>query len=99
MHCCPDCSIVWRAGAGTPTVGPAITRSGTDLVCPDCTDRVLVPVGVTAQGEEWRCIACHGRLVRVVASAVSPPPEPSAGGAITEVVVNTLAEAALFILG
>ena len=99
IHCCPNCSIAWRSGAGTPTVSHAITRSGTALVCPDCGDRALVPMGATAHGEEWRCIACHGRLVRVAASAVSPPPpEPSASGAIAGILVRSLAEAALFIL-
>jgi hypothetical protein len=74
MHCCPHCSIAWRSGAAAPTIGQAITRSGAALACPDCGDRDLVRMGATAQGEAWRCLACHGQLVRVAASAVSPEP-------------------------
>ena len=94
MHCCPNCSIAWRPGVGNPTIGHAITGSGTALVCPDCGDRVLALMGATAQGEEWRCLACHGRLVRIAAAAVSPtvslPPEPSAVGEIVGLAVQAL---------
>jgi len=73
MHCCPSCSIAWRAGAGGAAGGPATTGSSAGLACPDCGDRNLVPMGATAQGEAWRCLACHGRLVRVANSAGPSP--------------------------
>ena len=74
IHCCPNCSIAWRSGAVPLTTSHASHRLGAALVCPDCGDRDLVPMGTTALGEGWRCLACHGRLVRISASAVSPPP-------------------------
>jgi len=77
VHCCAHCSIAWRAGSGSPTASRATSRSGSALFCPDCDDRVLTFMGATDRGEEWRCLGCHGRLVRLGGVAEPPPRKPS----------------------
>jgi hypothetical protein len=99
IHCCPNCSIAWRPGSGDPTVSHATAGSGISLLCPDCGDRVLAPMGATALREEWRCLACHGRLGRLAAASISPPPqEASARGEVAGVAVEVLAHVAEFFL-
>ena len=56
----------------------------------------------TTQGTEWRCLGCHGRLVRVAASAVLPPQEAPADPGIvssTIYILATIAEAVLEMVG
>ena len=96
VYCCAHCSIAWRAGLGTPTGSDASTGSVKALVCPDCRDRALTHMGATARGEEWRCLGCHGRLVRVAGAAVSPPPQKSSGD---DEIVGLATEAVAFIAG
>jgi hypothetical protein len=100
IHCCAHCSIAWRPGLGTPPGSHAATGSGKTLVCPDCGDRVLTYMGATARGEEWRCLGCHGRLVRVAGAAESPPPqEPSGDGEIAGLATQALSFIAEVFLG
>jgi hypothetical protein len=57
-------------------------------------------MGVTAQGSEWRCPACHGRLVKL-ATVEPPPPKGKVvrdGGAVASA-IEVLAEFAEMIFG
>ena len=73
--------------------------SGKALACPDCRDRALTHMGATNRGEEWRCLGCHGRLVRVAGAAASLPQESSGEGVIVELATEALAFIAGVFLG
>jgi len=56
-------------------------------------------MGATNRGEEWRCLGCHGRLVRVAGAAASLPQESSGEGVIVELATEALAFIAGVFLG
>jgi hypothetical protein len=70
--------MAWRSGPRRPNAAHNAVGSSDVLLCPECGDQPLTQVLAVLQGEEWRCSACDGRLLRV-AEAVAPgdPPEPS----------------------
>ncbi len=100
VYCCAHCSIAWRAGSESSTANRTTARSGTALFCPDCDDRILTRMGATDRGEEWRCLGCHGRLVRL-AGVAQPPPlrKPSRDVEIAGLATEALAFIAGIYLG
>jgi predicted RNA-binding Zn-ribbon protein involved in translation (DUF1610 family) len=97
-HCCPKCSVAWRSGLRNTPVSRVAAESATALICPGCGHEGLDRVRTTAEAEEWKCVTCHGRLLRL---AAPPSPErmqtPSQGGDTPGTVVEVLADIAEFI--